>query len=58
MSSSTNNVSLDDRYLRSESIISRNIAGEAVLVPIRRNAADLDNIYALRTRPLPLSGVF
>ncbi len=34
-------------YKKSESIISRNIAGEAVLVPLRRNAADLDNIYAL-----------
>jgi hypothetical protein len=42
-----NSVSLDDLYFRSESIISRNIAGEAVLVPLRRNAADLDNIYAL-----------
>ena len=40
-------LSLDDRYQKSESIISRNIAGEAVLVPLRRNAADLDNIYAL-----------
>lgn len=40
-------ISLDERYRRSETIISRNIAGEAVLVPLRRNAADLDNIYAL-----------
>jgi len=42
-----NSISLADRYQKSESIISRNIAGEAVLVPLRRNAADLDNIYAL-----------
>ncbi len=42
-----NCVSLDDRFVKSEAIISRNIAGEAVLVPLRRNAAELDNIYAL-----------
>lgn len=40
-------ISLDDRYRQSDAIISRNIAGEAVLVPLRRNAADLDHIYAL-----------
>jgi hypothetical protein len=44
---SLNRISLDDRYQKSEEIISRKIAGEAVLVPLRRNAADLDNIYSL-----------
>jgi hypothetical protein len=42
-----NSVSLSDCFIKSESIISRIIAGEAVLVPLRRNAANLDNIYAL-----------
>jgi hypothetical protein len=42
-----NPISLDECYKKSESIVSRRIAGEAVLVPLRRNAADLDAIYAL-----------
>jgi len=40
-------ISLDEIYRKSETIVSRRIAGEAVLVPLRRNAADLDAIYAL-----------
>jgi len=40
-------ISLDECYKKSETIVSRRIAGEAVLVPLRRNAADLDAIYAL-----------
>ena len=40
-------IGLDDCYKKSETIVSRRIAGEAVLVPLRRNAADLDAIYAL-----------
>jgi len=42
-----NRISLDEHYRKSETIVSRRIAGEAVLVPLRRNAADLDAIYAL-----------
>ncbi len=38
---------LDERYRRSEAIISRQIAGEAVLVPLRQNTADLEAIYAV-----------
>lgn len=40
-------IALDDCFKKSETIVSRRIAGEAVLVPLRRNAADLDAIYAL-----------
>ena len=40
-------ISLNDKFRKSESIVSRRIAGEAVLVPLRRNAADLDSIFAL-----------
>lgn len=40
-------ISMEACYRKSESIVSRRIAGEAVLVPLRRNAADLDAIYAL-----------
>jgi hypothetical protein len=39
--------SLDDRYLKSPSIVSREIAGEVILVPIRRTAGDLESIYVL-----------
>lgn len=40
-------ISMEACYKKSKSIVSRRIAGEAVLVPLRRNAADLDAIYAL-----------
>jgi hypothetical protein len=40
-------LSLEERYQRSESIVSRRIAGEAVLVPIRNQVGALDSIYAL-----------
>ncbi len=43
----SNKISWEDQYKKSESIVSRQIAGEAVLVPLRRKAADLDNIFAL-----------
>jgi hypothetical protein len=36
---------LDDRYRKSESVVSREIAGEVILVPIRRNVGDLESIY-------------
>ncbi|MBN1260705.1 MAG: PqqD family protein [Anaerolineae bacterium] len=39
--------SLDVVFQQDPSIVSRNIAGETVLVPIRRSAGDLDSIYAL-----------
>jgi hypothetical protein len=37
----------DTQPIRSESVVSREIAGEKVLVPIRREAADLESIYVL-----------
>ena len=38
---------LDARYNRDPSIVSREIAGETILVPIRRNVGDLESIYTL-----------
>jgi hypothetical protein len=35
------------RYRKNDLFVFREIAGEMVLVPIRRNAADLDNLYVL-----------
>lgn len=35
------------RYQRDPSIVSRDIAGETILVPIRKNAGDLESIYTL-----------
>jgi hypothetical protein len=37
----------DARYERNPSVVSRQIAGETILVPIRGNAADLESIYML-----------
>jgi len=39
--------SLETRYDKDPSIVYREIAGEAVLVPIRRNVADMAKIYNL-----------
>ena len=38
---------LDKVYRKSDSIVSRKIADEFVLVPIRKNVGDLENIYTL-----------
>jgi hypothetical protein len=38
---------LETRYEKDPSIVYREIAGEAVLVPIRRNVADMEKIYSL-----------
>ncbi len=38
---------LDICYRRSPSIVSREIAGETILVPIRQNVGDLESIYTL-----------
>ena len=38
---------LEDRYRQDESIVSRDIAGEVILVPIRQNVGDLESIYTL-----------
>ena len=38
---------LDERYQKSDDIVSRDIAGETILVPIRNNVGDLESIYTL-----------
>jgi hypothetical protein len=38
---------LDAVYARREDVLLRNVAGEHLLVPLRRNAADLQAIFAL-----------
>ena len=40
-------VNLDATYRQAPSIVSRNIAGEMILVPIRHNVGDLESIYTL-----------
>ena len=42
-----NEISLQDYYRRSPAIVSRRIADEAVLVPLRQKSSELDNIYSL-----------
>jgi hypothetical protein len=38
---------METRYEKDSSIVYREIAGEAVLVPVRRNLADMESIYTL-----------
>lgn len=38
---------LDITYRHAPDIVSRNIAGEMILVPIRNNVGDLESIYTL-----------
>ena len=38
---------LERCYEKDSSIVHRNIAGETILVPIRRNVADMESIYTL-----------
>lgn len=40
-------IALDTRCKRSDSIVHRQIGTEAILVPIRGDAADLESIYTL-----------
>ena len=40
-------INLQDTYQKDPSIVSREIAGEVLLVPIRRNVGDLESIYTL-----------
>ena len=35
------------RYVKDPSVVYREIAGEAILVPIRRNLADMESVYTL-----------
>jgi hypothetical protein len=45
--STVGQISLSDKYQTSESVVYRIIAGQAVLVPIRKNVGELDNIFTL-----------
>lgn len=38
---------METRYEKDSSIVYREIAGEAVLVPVRKNMADMESIYTL-----------
>ena len=38
---------LDSVYVQSEGLMTRNIAGETLIVPIRNRVGDLDSIYTL-----------
>jgi hypothetical protein len=40
-------ISLGTRYERSHQVVSREIAGELVIVPIRRGVGDLNSLYTL-----------
>ena len=40
-------IQFDDRYQKDPSMVSREIAGEVILVPIRQNVGDLESIYTL-----------
>ena len=39
--------SLENKYQKSDSIVSRIIAGQAVLVPVQKNVGNLDHIFTL-----------
>ena len=38
---------VDKKYKKSNDIVCRKIAGEMILVPVRKKTADLDNLYTL-----------
>jgi hypothetical protein len=38
---------LGDRYRKSPSIVTREIVGEVILVPIRQHVGDLDSVFTL-----------
>ena len=38
---------LEQRFRRDPALVSRQIAGEVILVPIRKDAGDLESIYTL-----------
>ncbi|MEW5868424.1 MAG: PqqD family protein [Chloroflexota bacterium] len=40
-------VELETIYRKAPDMVSRQVAGEAILVPIRRNVGDLESIYTL-----------
>ena len=42
------------QYVRSESVVSRVIAGETLIVPVRRGLADLASLYSFNPTGLSL----
>ena len=40
-------IHLDYCYQKDPDMVSREIAGEVILVPIRRNVGDLESVYTL-----------
>jgi len=38
---------VNKRFVKSDSIVSRSIAGEVILVPIRKTAAEVNGVYTL-----------
>jgi len=40
---------LDAVYEHSESLVTRDLAGEKIIVPVRRNVGDLNSIYTLNS---------
>jgi hypothetical protein len=38
---------IDERYEKASSVVTREIVGETILVPIRKNVGDLESIYTL-----------
>jgi hypothetical protein len=38
---------LEKRFIKEDSVVSRNVGGEFILVPIRKRATDVDSIYTL-----------
>jgi len=38
---------LEKRFIKEDSVVSRNVGGEFILVPIRRSATEVDSIYTL-----------
>jgi hypothetical protein len=43
----SNTACLEDRFAKDSSIVSRKIADEVILVPVRQNVADLESIFTL-----------
>jgi len=38
---------LERRFVKGDSVVSRNVGGEFILVPIRKSATEVDSIYTL-----------
>ncbi len=47
-----NPTTFDQKFRQDPAIVSRKIAGEMILVPIRQNVGDLDSIYVLNETAL------